>query len=48
MNFSTQIKQSNTDEWYTPKESVDIIIPFLVGGGTSGFYAPSTRKRVTS
>lgn len=28
-NFSTQIKQSNTDEWYTPPEAVEIIVPYL-------------------
>ena len=33
MNFSTQIKQSNTDEWYTPIEAVEIIVPYLLGGG---------------
>lgn len=29
MNFSQQIKQSNTDEWYTTKESVKLIVPIL-------------------
>lgn len=29
MNFSTQIKQSNTDEWYTPVEPVKMIVPYL-------------------
>ena len=29
MNFSQQIKQSNTDEWYTTRESVELIIPYL-------------------
>ena len=31
MNYSTQIKQSNTDEWYTTEESVRMIIPYLYG-----------------
>lgn len=29
MNFSQQIMQSNTDEWHTPPECVEIIVPFL-------------------
>lgn len=33
MNFSRQIMQSNTDEWYTPEEPVRLIIPYLVRGG---------------
>lgn len=38
MNFSQQIKQSNTDEWYTTEESVRLIIPSLRRGGTKGSY----------
>ena len=33
MNFRTHINQTKTDEWYTTEKSVDIIIPYLVGGG---------------
>ena len=40
MNFSTQIKQSNTDEWYTTKESVNMIIPYLVRGGYKNILCP--------
>lgn len=29
MNFSLQIKQRNTDEWFTPPEAVRLIIPYL-------------------
>lgn len=29
MNFSLQIKQRNTDEWFTPPEAVRIIVPYL-------------------
>jgi hypothetical protein len=32
-NFSTQIKKSNTDEWYTPVEPVEGIVPYLNRGG---------------
>ena len=45
MNFSTQIKQSNTDEWYTTEKSVDIIIPYLVGGGTKRSFARLIKRR---
>ena len=44
MNFSTQIKQSNTDEWYTTKESVDMIIPYLVRGGYKKILCPFDKK----
>lgn len=28
-NFSLAIKHSNTDEWYTPAEAVELIVPYL-------------------
>ena len=28
-NFSLAIKHSNTDEWYTPAEAVELILPYL-------------------
>ena len=28
-NFSLAIKRSNTDEWYTPAEAVELIVPYL-------------------
>lgn len=37
-NFSLAIKQSNTDEWYTPREAVELIIPYLEGGATRKSY----------
>lgn len=40
MNFSTQIKQSNTDEWYTPVEPVEMIVPYLAGGGYKKILCP--------
>lgn len=40
MNFSQQIKTSNTDEWYTTKESVEIIVPFLVKNGFQKILCP--------
>lgn len=44
MTFSMEIKKSNTDEWYTPRECVELIVPYLLRGGTRKYFAPSTRK----
>lgn len=44
MNFSTQIKQSNTDEWYTTEKGVEIIIPFLLRGGYKKLLCPFDKK----
>ena len=46
MNFSQQIKQSNTDEWYTPVEPVRMIIPYLHRGGIREYFAHSTSPKV--
>lgn len=40
MNFSQQIMQSNTDEWYTPPECVEIIVPFLKQNGYKNILCP--------
>jgi hypothetical protein len=40
MNFSQQIKQSNTDEWYTTKESVNLIVPILQRKGYKRILCP--------
>ena len=40
MNFSQQIKQSNTDEWYTTRESVELIVPYLLRGGYKKILCP--------
>lgn len=40
MNFSQQIKQSNTDEWYTTRENVEIIVPYLIRGGYKKILCP--------
>lgn len=39
-NFSLAIKRSNTDEWYTPREAVELIIPYLEGGGYKKILCP--------
>lgn len=44
MNFSTQIKQSNTDEWYTPKEAVRLITPYLSRGGYRKILCPFDKQ----
>ena len=44
MNFSTQIKQSNTDEWYTTRESVELIVPYLVRGGYHKILCPFDKE----
>lgn len=40
MSFSDDIKKSNTDEWYTPRENVEIILPFLHRGGYRKILCP--------
>ena len=49
MSFSDDIKKSATDEWYTPPECVEIIVPYLRrGGGIKKYFVRSTKKRVSS
>lgn len=49
VTFSQAIKKSNTDEWYTPKENVEMIVPYLhKGGGIRKFYAHSIQVRASS
>ena len=40
MNFSTMIKQSNTDEWYTPPEPVRMLVPYLERNGYRKILCP--------
>lgn len=40
MSFSDDIKKSNTDEWYTPKENVKLIVPFLNMRGYKKILCP--------
>lgn len=44
MNFSQQIKQSNTDEWYTTRNSVEMIVPYLIGGGYNKILCPFDKE----
>ena len=46
MNFSTAIKQSNTDEWFTTREDVERIVPYLVRGGTEKSFVHSIKQTV--
>lgn len=48
MNISEAIKTSiNGDEYYTLKESVDMIIPYILGGGISLFGVLLIQKKVS-
>lgn len=38
--FSQAIKKSNTDEWYTPKENVEPIVPYLHRRGYKKILCP--------
>lgn len=40
MSFSNEIKKSNTDEWYTPRECVELILPFINRGGYRKILCP--------
>lgn len=40
MNFSLQIKKSNTDEWYTDIASVNLIVPSLRDNGYKRILCP--------
>ena len=42
--FSLIIKQSNTDEWYTPSEAVEMIVPFLNKGGYHKILCPFDKE----
>lgn len=42
--FSLQIKQSNTDEWFTPPEAVGIIVPYLKRRGYKRILCPFDTK----
>ena len=46
VTFSQMIKKSNTDEWYTTAENVEMIVPFLKNKGadqTNKAYRNSLR-----
>lgn len=40
MNFSQSIKKSNTDEWYTTRQDVELIVPYLIRGGYKKILCP--------
>lgn len=40
MEFSKQIKTSNTDEWYTSEKDVELIVPYLVKRGYQKILCP--------
>ena len=46
--FSEVLKRRNTDEWYTPVEPVEMIVPFLHRGGITRSYARLIRLKAIS
>ena len=47
MDFSQAVKQSiNGDEYYTPQNAVDMIVPYIVGGGTRIYGVRLINKKV--
>ena len=48
VKFSQAIKKSNTDEWYTPRENVKIIVPYLHRGGIRKYSAHSIQRTASS
>ena len=45
MSFIEQVRTSETDEWYTSEDTVEIIVPYLIrGGGITRYYARGTQK----
>ena len=47
-NFSLAIKKSNTDEWYTTRDAVELIVPYLEGGGIGKSFAPLIQRKASS
>ena len=49
MKFSNQIKQSiNGDEYYSPQNVVDMIVPYILrGGSTEKYGARLIRKKAS-
>ena len=44
VNFSLQIKQSATDEWFTPREAVELIVPYLLENGFKKILCPFDKE----
>lgn len=45
VTFSQMIKKSNTDEWYTTAENVEMIVPFLKNKGAKKILCPFDKKQ---
>lgn len=45
VTFSQMIKKSNTDEWYTTAENVEMIVPFLKNKGFKKILCPFDKKQ---
>lgn len=47
-NFSIAIKQSiHGDEYYSPQNVVDMIVPYILRGGTQKYGVRLTRKKAS-
>ena len=45
ITFSQMIKKSNTDEWYTTAENVEMIVPYLKNKGFKKILCPFDKKQ---
>ena len=46
MSFSQEIKKViNGDEYYTPQDAVDMIVPYVLRGGTKRYGVRLTRTK---
>ena len=46
-NLSQAVKQSiNGDEYYSPQNAVDMIVPYILGGGINQYGVLLTRQKV--
>lgn len=45
MGFSQQVKTSiNGDEYYTPQNAVDMILPYIIRGGYKNIWCPFDKE----
>ena len=47
MSFIEQVRTSETDEWYTSEDTVEIIVPYLIRGGASQDIMPVGHRKVS-
>lgn len=44
MTLAERTKDSKSDEWYTPKEAVEIILPYLKRKGYKSVWCPFDKE----